>query len=108
MHPLTRRDLFRSVPGGIVGAALASLLQADAARAEATTYTDLKPRKPHFEAKAKAVIHLFQNGGPSQMDLFDPKPELDKHHGESYADKLAGEIEFVGAAGAIMRSPFRF
>jgi hypothetical protein len=104
---LSRRDLFRSVPGGIAGAALASLLDADFARGEAP-HTDLKPRKPHFPAKAKAVIHLFQNGGPSQMDLFDPKPELDRLHGRSYADKLAGEIEFVGAAGAIMRSPFKF
>jgi hypothetical protein len=107
MTPLTRRDLFRSVPGGIAGAALASLLAADAARAEGP-FADLKPRAPHHPAKAKAVIHLFQNGGPSQMDLFDPKPELDKHHGKSYAEKLAGEIEFVTAAGAIMRSPFKF
>ena len=106
---LHRRDLFRSIPGGILGAALASLLNADDARAEdAAPFADLKPRKPHFEGKAKAVIHLFQNGGPSQMDLFDPKPELDRLHGKSYADKLAGEIEFVKSAGAIMRSPFRF
>ena len=42
------------------------------------------------------------------MDLFDPKPTLDRLHGKSYADKLAGEIEFVGSAGAIMRSPFKF
>ena len=44
--------------------------------------------------KAKAVIHLFMNGGPSQMDLFDPKPELDKHHGKPYFDKIAGEVEY--------------
>ncbi|MBM3981287.1 MAG: DUF1501 domain-containing protein [Planctomycetes bacterium] len=100
---LTRRALLNSVPGGISAAALALLL-----RAEGAPFTDLKPRKPHHPAKAKAVIHLFQNGGPSQMDLFDPKPELDKHHGKSYADKLAGEIEFVQHAGAIMRSPFKF
>jgi len=105
----TRRDFFRSIPGGICGAALASLLQADFARANSSAiHTDLKPRKPHFPAKAKAVIHLFQNGGPSQMDLFDPKPELDRLHGKSYADKLAGEIEFIQSAGAIMRSPFKF
>src|SRR3954447_25686025 len=110
MSPLlTRRDLFRSVPGGIYGAALASLLQSDFARGEDTApHADLKPRAPHFAGKAKAVIHLFQNGGPSQMDLFDPKPELDRLHGKSYADKLAGEIEFIGNAGAIMRSPFKF
>ena len=69
---------------------------------------DLKPRPPHFPAKAKAVIHLFMNGGPSQMDLFDPKPMLDKHHGEPYFDKIAGEIEFIKDAGALMRSPFKF
>jgi hypothetical protein len=107
MLPFTRRDLFRSVPGGICGAALASLLTADALRAE-EPHTDLKPRKPHVPATAKAVIHLFQNGGPSQMDLFDPKPELNRLHGYTYADKLAGEIEFVKSAGAIMRSPFKF
>ncbi len=48
------------------------------------------------------------NGGPSQMDLFDPKPALDKHHGEPYFDKIAGEIENIGSAGALMRSSFSF
>jgi hypothetical protein len=105
---MSRRDLFRSVPGGIFGAALASLLASDLGRAEETPYSNLKPRQPHFAGKARAVIHLFQNGGPSQMDLFDPKPELDRCHGKSYAAKLAGEIEFVQNAGAIMRSPFPF
>ena len=42
----------------------------------------LAPRKPHFPAKAKNVIFLFMEGGPSQMDLFDPKPELQKWHGK--------------------------
>ncbi|MDB5341239.1 MAG: hypothetical protein JWN70_6858 [Planctomycetaceae bacterium] len=69
---------------------------------------DLRPRAPHFPAKAKSVIHLFMNGGPSQMDLFDPKPELDKHHGEPYFSKIAGEVENVSDAGALMRSPFKF
>ena len=48
------------------------------------------------------------NGGPSQMDLFDPKPMLDKHHGKPYFDKIAGEVEYIKDAGAIMRSPFKF
>ena len=69
---------------------------------------DLRPRAPHFPAPAKSVIHLFMNGGPSQMDLFDPKPELDKHHGEAYFSKIAGEVENVSDAGALMRSPFKF
>lgn len=64
----------------------------------------IAPRRPH----ARAVIQLFMNGGPSQMDLFDPKPELDAHHGEAYFPKIAGEVENVKDAGALMRSPFRF
>lgn len=112
MHFIHRRELFQRIPGGIYGAALASLLGHDVASSavelSSTPVKDLKQRKPHFAAKAKAVIHLFMNGGPSQMDLFDPKPMLDKNHGKSYADKLAGEIEFIQSAGALMRSPFKF
>ena len=42
----------------------------------------MAPRGPHFAPKAKRVIHLFMNGGPSHMDTFDPKPELNKWHGK--------------------------
>src|SRR3982751_6539175 len=111
-HTITRRNLFGSVANGVCGAALASLLSRDVYGEEAVAagprIYDLKPRQPHFAPKAKSVIHLFMNGGPSQMDLFDPKPELDKHHGESYFDKIAGEVEFPEAAGQLMRSPFQF
>ena len=109
---LSRRDLLARVPGGIYAAALGSLLARDfplrAGESPTAAYTDLKRRPPHFPAKAKAVIHLFMNGGPSQMDLFDPKPALDKQHGKPYVDRLAGEIEFIQNAGALMRSPFKF
>src|SRR5919198_180053 len=101
---MTRRGFFERVSGGLHGAALATLFGRDLYGA---TY-DVKPRRPHFEPKAKAVIHLFMNGGPSQMDLFDPKPALDKHHGQPYFNKIAGEVEFIKDAGALMRSPFRF
>ncbi|HEY7156672.1 MAG TPA: DUF1501 domain-containing protein [Gemmataceae bacterium] len=110
--PLTRRAFFTRVAGGIHGAALTYLLCHEGYGASAAeqkrSVNNLEPRQPHFRAKAKAVIHLFMNGGPSQMDLFDPKPMLDKHHGEPYFDRIAGEIENIGAAGALMRSPFRF
>jgi len=102
---LSRRGFFQAVSTGLYGAALAHLSQA---RADTTPPTDLKPRPPHFPAKAKAVIHLFMNGGPSQMDLFDPKLELARQHGKAYFDKIAGEVEFIKDAGAILRSPFRF
>src|SRR5262245_10139424 len=108
--PLTRRGFFHRVSGGICGAALAYLYGQDLlANSEAgNRNADLKPRAPHFNPKARSVIHLFMNGGPSQMDLFDPKPALDKHHGEPYFDKIAGEVENVTSAGALMRSPFKF
>jgi len=110
---LSRRGLFRSMSGGICGAALAYLLGRDGSRlcgAEGPPQPpiDLKPRPPHFAAKARSVIHLFMNGGPSQMDLFDPKPTLDKHHGRPYFDRIAGEVENPQSAGALMRSPFQF
>ena len=69
---------------------------------------DLQPRSTDFEPRAKSVIHLFMNGGPSQMDLFDPKEELTKRHGEDYFGRIAGDVEFPDAAGALMKSPFRF
>lgn len=102
----SRRGLFLRFGTGVCGAALATLLQRDAIAAPRSF--DLLPKQPHFAPKATAVIHLFMNGGPSQMDLFDPKPELDKHHGEPYFNKIAGEVEFPDAAGQLMRSPFKF
>jgi hypothetical protein len=98
----SRRSFFHQVAGGVFGAALASLLERD------LRGDDLRPRKPHFTPKAKSVIHLFMNGGPSQMDLFDPKPKLDALHGKQHFEKIAGEVENVKDAGALMRSPFKF
>ncbi len=117
--PINRRSFFQSVGGGIRGAALAYLFSRDyfggagtfgheAAGAANPAVPNLKPKPPHFEPKAKAVIHLFMNGGPSQMDLFDPKEELTRHHGKAYFNKIAGEVETPTAAGALMRSPFAF
>src|ERR1700751_4706857 len=104
--PVNRRGFFQRMSGGLCGAALTSLLGEDLRAAEGPR--DLKPRAPHFPAKATSVIHLFMNGGPSQMDLFDPKPTLDKHHGRPSFEKIAGEVESPHNAGALMRSPFKF
>jgi hypothetical protein len=92
-----RRGFFETIAGGTFAAALASLRAAD-----------LAPKPPQIAPKARAVIHLFMNGGPSQMDLFDPKPELERRHGQPYFNKIAGEVENPLAAGALMRSPFKF
>src|SRR5690606_16760346 len=67
----SRRRFFRNCAGGIGTAALAHLLQVEG-RAAA----------PHFKPRAKNVIFLFMEGAPSQMDLFDPKPELERWHGK--------------------------
>lgn len=67
----------------------------------------LAAKPPHFPAKAKHVVFLFMNGAPSQVDTFDPKPVLTRHHGEPYKGDLA-----VGSnmrpIGHLMASPFEF
>ena len=102
----SRRRFFGQVGSALCSAALLDLLGRDL-YAE-SPLRDLTPRVPDVTPKAKAVIHLFMNGGPSQMDLFDPKDELTKRHGEDYFNKIAGEVEFPEAAGALMKCPFRF
>lgn len=67
---------------------------------------DLTPRTGHFPAKAKAVIQLFQNGGPSQMDLFDPKPELTRRQGQPHPEEV--ETFQLGNKNVLLGSPFRF
>ncbi len=118
---LSRRNFFQRAADGVHGAALAYLLSRDLFGADTLLAAeheqrqpgkrriyDLKPRQPHFAPKAKAVIQLFMNGGPSQVDLFDPKPMLDKHHGEPYFDKIAADVSSPQAAGGLLRSPFKF
>ena len=109
-HDLTigRRSFGTSIAAGLNAAALLHLFGDDLRATEQRGSPDLRSRPTHFSAKAKSVIHLFMNGGPSQMDLFDPKVELDRHHGEAYFSKIAGEVENVADAGALMRSPFKF
>jgi hypothetical protein len=83
------------------------LLAADAPRKRPKSY-DLTPKKPHFKPKAKAVIQLFMQGGPSQVDLFDPKEKLTKFHGQSVFKELAADVSSPESAGGLMRSPFKF
>ncbi len=107
MEHLTRRNFFQRVEAGLYTAALADLLGGNLSAAPNHTSAVRLPRPLH-EPQAKSVIHLFMNGGPSQMDLFDPKPELTKRHGEDYFDNIAGEVESPASAGALMKSPFKF
>ena len=75
----TRRHFFRDCGVGVGSMALASLLNAESRAVDAKGATT----KPHFAAKAKSVIFLFMAGGPSQLELFEPKPELNKLHGKT-------------------------
>ena len=97
----TRRDLLTRTGMGFGLAALTGVC-ADDARA---TPNPMAPKRPHFKAKAKHVIHLFMNGGPSHVDTFDPKPALEKWAGKSLdSAHLATERK----TGAAMPSDFKF
>ena len=71
--------------------------------------TALAPRKPHFAPKAKNVIFLFMEGGPSQMDLFDPKPELQKWHGKPLPPSMTKDLKlaFIKPTAAVLAQPAR-
>jgi len=110
MYPLSRRELLQKSGLGFGSMALTYLLDSQpllgAEPALSEPGHDLKPRPSQFQAQAKAVIQLMQNGGPSQMDLFDPKPELTKRDGQDHPGQL--EIHFDKQAGKLLKSPFEF
>jgi hypothetical protein len=84
--PLSRRELLRTAGCGFGSIALSAMLAEDAAaspdRKGDGAPDPLAPKAPHFEPTAKRVIFLFMSGGPSHVDLFDPKPELARLHGQ--------------------------
>ncbi len=111
---VSRRKLLELTGVGFGSLALHSLLQHESdARAVSSGQTDdtrsidLRPKKPRFTAEAKAVILMMENGGPSQMDLFDPKPDLQKYHGRPHSIKV--EMFQPGSEkNILMGSPFTF
>ncbi len=100
----TRREFLERTGMGFGAMSLASILglslggNASAAPTAGKALSPLAPKQPHFPAKAKAVIHIFAEGGPSHVDTWDPKPELAK-----YADKT-----IPGHDGLAFPSPFKF
>ena len=100
---MTRREMLRRCGAGFGTIGLAALLGNVTARA--TPGADpLAPRPPHFPGRAKYVIQILANGGPSQMDTFDPKPMLTKYHGK----QLPINLETERPTGAALGSPFSF
>ncbi|MCE9560751.1 MAG: DUF1501 domain-containing protein [Planctomycetes bacterium] len=113
MHPFTRRQLLHHSTFGIGSVALAHLLNqerllADPAKPDLEPkHYDLKLKPTHFAPKAKAMISLFMQGGPSHVDLLDPKPKLTELDGKVFP----GTIKFDNAAQAsskVLGSPWKF
>src|SRR5262245_36435630 len=101
----SRRDVLRRCGMGFGLVGLAGLVAHGASAAPDTAVSPLAPKRPHFTPRAKRVVHLFMNGGPSQVDTFDPKPALDKYHGKPLPNpNLRTERKTAGA----FRSPFKF
>ncbi len=96
---LTRRHFFSRSGLGLGTAALATLLDEDGLAAAPAGNEDNGaglPGLPHFAPKAKRVIYLFQSGGPSQLELFDYKPQLDKYRGQDLPESVRGEQRLTG------------
>ena len=85
---MTRRSVLQQTGLGIGSLALSHLVQQDRARGAGSGSFDLQPKPGHFPAQAKSVIMLLMNGGPSQMDLFDPKPALNKYAGQKHPEDV--------------------
>ena len=99
---ITRRTFLGNYAGSLGGLALAHLIGA-----ADSVHADSAAGRPATAPKAKSVICLFQHGGPSQMDLFDPKPALTRYHGQPYP---GGDLEahFDKQKGNVLGSPFKF
>ena len=104
MTLISRREALLRSGTGFGSLALADLM-ANESKAEVEKMDPLAPKQPHYPSKAKHVVHLFMNGGPSQVDTFDPKPMLDKYHGKPLPDT---NLRTERKTGAAMRSPFKF
>jgi hypothetical protein len=102
--PLTRRDMLRRCGMGFGALALGDLM-AQTQIASAASSAPLLPKAAHFPGKAKHVIHIFMNGGPSHVDTFDPKPALLKYAGQPMPD---GNLKTERPTGGALPSPFKF
>ncbi|HLK56010.1 MAG TPA: DUF1501 domain-containing protein [Chthonomonadaceae bacterium] len=106
-NPLTRREMLAQCANGFGLTALTALL-AEEARAEPkpAALNPMAPKPSHFPARAKSVIFLFMDGGPSQVDTFDPKPRLAKENGE--AIKMQVPPTQFDNVGKVLKSPWEF
>jgi len=111
MIDITRRHFFRNCGYGVGKTALASLLCGAKVRtADPLSIDSLSPKKPHFPGMAKAVIHLFMAGAPSQLELFDSKPELTKLEGKPLPPEVikGQRYAFIRPDAAVLGPRFKF
>jgi Protein of unknown function (DUF1501) len=108
--PLTRRDMLLRCANGFGAVALAGLFGTTATKPvlaqRARQANPMAPRTPHYRARARSVIFLYMDGGPSQMDTFDPKPRLDREHGQPIRTRV--EPTQFNNVGTVLKSPWRF
>lgn len=104
-----RRDFLFHAGGGLGGIALHWLLSREAMANAPKLANPLAEKKPHFEPTAKRVIFMFMVGGPSQMDLFDPKPALNKYHGQPLPESTGRPVsQFTSGQETILGSTRKF
>ncbi len=108
-NALSRRQVLARLGGGFGGVALASLFgvpsPGSTGPASVPRTYDLTLKPPHFPPRARAVIQLFMHGGPSHVDLLDPKPLLEKYDGKPPPPSVADDEKITGN---LLRSPYRF
>ncbi len=108
--PISRRQMLSRCANGFGAVALASLMGEAAYGGNIVTGGDtsdpMRPRPSHYPARAKSVIFLFMDGGPSQVDTFDPKPRLDREHGQAIRAKV--QPTQFNNVGKVLRSPWKF
>lgn len=105
----SRREFLSQAALGFGGVALTALAAAPSSAASvrrAESASPLEPVAPHFPARAKSVILLYMDGGVSQVDSFDPKPLLEKEHGQKI--KLPVQPTQFDNIGAVLKSPWKF
>ena len=106
MNRFTRREALTRSMGGFGSVVLSWMLHENPLHAAGAPVYDLLPKSPHFAPKARSVIFIFMAGGPSQMDLLDPKPLLTKFDGMEPPVKVVSRRDV--AKPKLMRSPFQF
>jgi len=105
-QPMTRRDMLRASAGGFGHLVWTALAARSVAAAAASTPLLSPAYSPHFAPRARRIIFLFMWGGPSHVDLFDPKPRLSKDSGKTLAGKDVGSDR--DRLGQVLGSPFKF